>query len=66
MITYIGRVGNQFSEEDFFVGVESVDNQTHQLSDFGLEGEGFDFIVRHFRLNLGSNSTRIFSKKLTF
>jgi len=48
----IGGVGDEFSKEDFFVGVEGVDDQGHQLGDFGLEGEGFDFI---FFLHLGGH-----------
>jgi hypothetical protein len=32
-------VGDKFSEEDFFVGVESVNDETHQLLDISIEGE---------------------------
>jgi hypothetical protein len=38
----IGGVGDQFSEKDFFVGVKGVNDQGHQLGDFGLEGESLD------------------------
>lgn len=36
--TYIGGVGDQLTQENFFVGVESVDDQAHQLVDLRLEG----------------------------
>lgn len=46
--TYIGRIGDQFSDEYFLVRVEGIDNQAHQLSDLGLEGEGLNLIcIRH-------------------
>lgn len=41
--TYIRRIGDQFSQEDFFVGVEGVDDERHQLGDLSLEGKGLDF-----------------------
>ena len=50
-MTYIGRVGNQFTEEDFLVGVEGVDDKRHQLGDFSLEGEGFDFLILNLYFN---------------
>jgi hypothetical protein len=31
----IGGVGNQFTKEDLFVRVERIDDQAHQLRDFG-------------------------------
>jgi hypothetical protein len=30
------------SQKDFFVGVKGVDDQRHQLTDIGGEGEGLD------------------------
>jgi len=39
----IGGVGDQLSKENFFVGVESVDDEGHKLSDLSLEGECFHF-----------------------
>jgi hypothetical protein len=33
----IRSVGDQFSEEDFLVGVEGVDDETHQLLDISIE-----------------------------
>merc|ERR1712032_1717729 len=33
LVQSIGGVGNQFSQEDFLVGVERVDDQAHQLLD---------------------------------
>merc|ERR1711963_961478 len=47
LIQSIRGVGDQLSEENFFVGVEGVDDQTHKLSDLGLESEGFS-VIRHF------------------
>lgn len=46
LVEGIGCVGDQFSQKDLLVGVESVDDQREKLVDFRLEGEGFD--VRHF------------------
>lgn len=45
----IWGVGDEFSEENFFVGVEGVDDETHQLLDVGVEGEVFSlFSLAHF------------------
>ena len=44
-MTYIWRVWDQFSQEDFFVGVECVDDKTHQLGNLGLESEDLDILV---------------------
>ena len=41
LIEGIGGVGDQLAKEDFFVGVESVDDQAHQLSNLGLESKRF-------------------------
>ena len=48
-IQSIRGIGNQFSKEDLFVWVESVDDQAHQLSDLGLECEGLD-VFRHLEV----------------
>ena len=40
LIQSIGCIGDQFSQEHLFVGVEGVDDQAHQLSDPGLEAKG--------------------------
>ena len=52
--TYVGGIGYQLSDEDLFVGVESVDDQTHQLGDFSLEGKGLDFDIFFHRFFWGS------------
>lgn len=49
---YVARVRDQFSKEDFFVWVEGVDDERHQLGDFRLERERLHigrglFGVRH-------------------
>jgi hypothetical protein len=46
----IGGVGDKFSEENFFVGVESVNDETHQLLDISIEGKVFCvlLILSHF------------------
>lgn len=41
LVQGIGRVGDEFSEEDLLVGVDSVDNQRKELRDLSLELEGF-------------------------
>merc|ERR1711878_107506 len=46
LIQSIGGIGDQLPEENFFVGVECVDDQTHKLSNLSLESEGFN-IVSH-------------------
>lgn len=47
-ITHVRRVRNQFSDEYLLVRVEGVNDQAHQLSDLGLEGEGLHLAgVRH-------------------
>jgi hypothetical protein len=38
-------VGNQLSEEDLLVGIECVDDQTHQLLDVSIEGEVLSFLL---------------------
>mmetsp|Transcript_40565 Transcript_40565/g.79943 ORF Transcript_40565/g.79943 Transcript_40565/m.79943 type:complete len:755 (+) Transcript_40565:170-2434(+) len=38
LIESIGRVGNQLTKEDLFVGIEGVDDQRHQLLDVSIEG----------------------------
>lgn len=35
----IRGVGDEFSQEDLLVGIESVDDQAHQLLDVGVESE---------------------------
>lgn len=37
----IGRVGDEFLKEDFFVRVEGVDDKVEKLGNFGLEVKGF-------------------------
>mmetsp|Transcript_65899 Transcript_65899/g.174744 ORF Transcript_65899/g.174744 Transcript_65899/m.174744 type:complete len:435 (-) Transcript_65899:40-1344(-) len=39
LVKGIGRIRNQLTEKDFFVGVECVDDQAHQLLNVGIEGE---------------------------
>ena len=41
LIKSIGGVGNKLSQENIFVGVESVDDQRHQLLDIGVKRENF-------------------------
>jgi hypothetical protein len=41
LVKGIGGVGNELSKEDLLVGVESVDDQTHQLLNIGVERENF-------------------------
>merc|ERR1712227_1117187 len=44
LVESIRGVGNELSQEDLLVGVEGVDDQTHQLLDIGVERENF---LRH-------------------
>ena len=44
-IESIRCVRNEFSEEDFFVGVESVNDETHQLLDISIEGKVFSVFL---------------------
>ena len=53
LVQGVGRVRNEFAQEDFLVAVEGVDDQAHQLRDFGLEGEGFIVLVSHDELVRG-------------
>jgi hypothetical protein len=41
LVEGVGGVGNELSEEDLLVGVESVDDKGHQLLDVGVERENF-------------------------
>jgi hypothetical protein len=57
LVKSIRRVGDQLPQEDFLVGVESVDDQAHQLVDFSLEGvsfggHGFEdlLLIKYFNL----------------
>ena len=45
-IQSIGGIGDQLSEENFFIGVKCVDNERHKLCNLSLEGECLNFI-RH-------------------
>src|SRR5438105_2327034 len=40
LVESIGAVGNQFSEEDFLVGIDSVDDERQKLRDLSLELKG--------------------------
>lgn len=55
--TYIRRVGDQFTKENFFVRVEGVDDQWHQLSNFSLESESLDFIF-FWHLEIGARQRK--------
>merc|ERR1712109_403306 len=48
----IRRIGNQLTKKNFLVGVESVDDQAHQLSDLGLKSEGLNSLFRHLGFSL--------------
>jgi hypothetical protein len=37
----VGGIGDKFSEEDLFVGVEGVDDESHKLLDVSIESEMF-------------------------
>lgn len=37
-------IGDEFSKEDFFVGVEGVDDESHQLLDVSIEGKVLLFL----------------------
>ena len=54
----IRGVGDQLTEKDFLVAVEGVDDQAHELSDLGLESEGFH-ILSHCVDGLCKCSVRI-------
>jgi hypothetical protein len=42
-------IRDEFSKENFFVGVESVDDETHELLDISIEGKVFSlFSLAHF------------------
>jgi len=69
LVQGIGGVGDQLSEEDFFVGVEGVDDEGHQLGNLCLEGEGFSFFGHFpdfgiFQLEL--NEERMERKSFSF
>jgi len=49
LVQSIGSIGDQLTKKDFFVGVESVDNQTHELSDIGVERIGLAIIGSRHR-----------------
>jgi len=40
LVESIGSIGDDFTKEHFFVGVESVDDQGHKLRNLSLESEG--------------------------
>lgn len=54
MDTHIGRVADELTEKDLLVRVESVDDETQQLVDLGLEGE---------RLGLGRHNSQALASK---
>jgi len=49
LVQGIRGVGNHFSQEDFLVAVERVNDQAQQLIDFGLESKGLDLACRGSR-----------------
>ena len=44
LVEGVGGVGDEFPEEDFLVGVEGVDDESHQLLDVSVEGEVFSLL----------------------
>mmetsp|Transcript_18093 Transcript_18093/g.30891 ORF Transcript_18093/g.30891 Transcript_18093/m.30891 type:complete len:540 (-) Transcript_18093:58-1677(-) len=49
LVEGVGGVGDELSQEDLLVGVEGVDDETHQLLDVGVEGED---LFTHFWLRM--------------
>lgn len=49
--TYIRGIGNKLPEKDLLVGIKSVDDEGHQLSNLRLEGKGLSllFLAHFFR-----------------
>lgn len=45
LIEGIGGIGDELSEEDFFVGVEGVDDEAHQLLDVSIEGKVLSIVA---------------------
>jgi hypothetical protein len=41
LVKSIGRVGNKFSQENLFVGIKGVDDESHQLLDICVKGKVF-------------------------
>ena len=41
LIAGIRGVGNQFTQENFAVGVQRIDHKLEKLMDFGIKGTGF-------------------------
>lgn len=39
LVKCIRCIGNEFSQEDLFVGVESIDDQSHKLLNISVEGK---------------------------
>ena len=39
LVAGVGRVGNQFAQENLAVGIQRVDHQVQQLFHFGLESQ---------------------------
>ena len=60
LIEGVRGVGDELSEEDLLVGVEGVDDQTHQLGDLRLEGEGLSalLLLGHFEVLLEDAHTK--------
>lgn len=52
MDAHIGSVADELTEKDLLVGVESVDDETQQLVDLGLERKRLG-VGRHFSRKLG-------------
>jgi hypothetical protein len=45
LVKSIGSIGDQFSQENFLVGVEGVDDQTHELLNISIESKVLDSCV---------------------
>jgi len=57
LIEGIGGVGDQLTEEDFLVGVESVNDERHQLLDISVKGESFGHLCCWLFLKIKNTCT---------
>lgn len=50
----VGGIGNEFTQEDLFVGIQRVDHQLQELRGFCLKDKRFRITHSHVRLSRGT------------
>lgn len=59
--TYIRSIRDQFPKENFLVGIESIDDERHELGNFCLKSKGLHLLLSmvHFLRHLEEKRLRV-------